>query len=168
MTLQVDGDESTGWKIGQPKAFLATTSNASEPRLSPDGNWIAYQSSHGTTTDVHVRPYPGPGGARMISAAGGRQPVWSSPSGSALLTSRGGRRRAPAAQELRGLRENRVEQAGFQVGIERLDGVCPTLRPESPCSCRLRPVAPSALASTDRCFVGFNASFRPRDFKNIA
>jgi eukaryotic-like serine/threonine-protein kinase len=85
MTLQIDGNESTGWKIGQPKEFLATTSNESEPRFSPDGNWIAYQSSQGTTTDVYVRPFPGPGAVRVISAAGGRYPVWSSRSRSELL-----------------------------------------------------------------------------------
>jgi serine/threonine protein kinase len=38
MTLQIAGDESTGWKIGQPKVFLATTSNENEPKFSPDGN----------------------------------------------------------------------------------------------------------------------------------
>ena len=85
MTVQIDGDESTGWKIGQPKVFLATSSNESEPKFSPDGNWIAYQSSQGTTIDVYVRPFPGPGGVRVISAAGGMQPVWSSRSRSELL-----------------------------------------------------------------------------------
>jgi Tol biopolymer transport system component len=92
MTVQIDGDESTGWKIGQPKVFLATTSNESEPKFSPDGNWIAYQSSQGTTIDVYVRPFPGPGGVSVISAAGGMQPVWSSRSRSELLYRRADQR----------------------------------------------------------------------------
>ena len=77
MTLEIEGDESAGWKIGQPKVFLGTTSNESEPMFSPDGNWIAYQSNQGSTVDVYVRPFPGPGAVTPISTDGGLMPVWS-------------------------------------------------------------------------------------------
>jgi len=47
--------------------------------VSPDGRWIAYQSSEGSTIDeVHVRPFPDAGGGHwQISSGGGRSPMWS-------------------------------------------------------------------------------------------
>jgi len=47
--------------------------------VSPDGRWIAYQSSEGSTVDeIHVRPFPKTdGGHWQISSGGGRMPLWS-------------------------------------------------------------------------------------------
>jgi hypothetical protein len=46
--------------------------------FSPDGKWIAYQSNAASgTTDVYVRPFPGPGGLQQISTGGGAFATWS-------------------------------------------------------------------------------------------
>ena len=44
--------------------------------VSPDGRWIAYTSDESQGTEIYVAPFPGPGGRRQISTAGGSQPRW--------------------------------------------------------------------------------------------
>jgi serine/threonine-protein kinase len=77
LTLPMDGSEKTGWKPGQPKVFLSTPFEESEPVFSPDGRWIAYHSNESGIYEVYVRPYPGPGGKWQISTGGGSLPLWS-------------------------------------------------------------------------------------------
>ena len=45
-------------------------------RFSLDDKWIAYDSVESGTRQTFVAPYPGPGGKRQISAAGGGMPRW--------------------------------------------------------------------------------------------
>ena len=45
-------------------------------KFSPDGHWIAYQSDETGHFEVYVVPFPGPGGKRQISPAGGTLPRW--------------------------------------------------------------------------------------------
>jgi hypothetical protein len=49
-------------------------------RFSPDGRWIAYQSTEsGQGNEIYVRPFPVPpgGGSKwMISLGGGNEPRW--------------------------------------------------------------------------------------------
>ncbi|MEQ1761254.1 MAG: protein kinase [Vicinamibacterales bacterium] len=45
-------------------------------QLSPDGTWIAYESDESGRSEVYVRPFRGPGGARQITAGGGGQVRW--------------------------------------------------------------------------------------------
>ena len=45
--------------------------------FSPDGQWIAYQSSETGRIEVHVRAYRADVGRRQVSSGGGRYPVWS-------------------------------------------------------------------------------------------
>jgi hypothetical protein len=77
MTMPVEGSEKTGWKPGEPKPFLSTPATEVHPAFSPDGRWIAYMSVESTTTEVYVRPFPGPGGKWQISTGGGLMPEWS-------------------------------------------------------------------------------------------
>ena len=44
MILPVEGDESSGWKPGQPTAFLNSSASERGPTFSPDGRWLAYHS----------------------------------------------------------------------------------------------------------------------------
>jgi Tol biopolymer transport system component len=44
--------------------------------LSPDGRWLAYQSNETGRSEVFVRPFPGGGGARLVSQGGGMSPRW--------------------------------------------------------------------------------------------
>jgi Tol biopolymer transport system component len=45
--------------------------------VSPDGRWIAYASDSTGTTEIWVRPFPGPGAPIRVSPSGGSEPVWS-------------------------------------------------------------------------------------------
>jgi serine/threonine-protein kinase len=77
MILPLEADDASGWKAGQPSVFLSTSASETEPVFSPDGHWIAYQSNQGGTTQVYVRPFPGPGGVWQVSTDGGSIPTWS-------------------------------------------------------------------------------------------
>jgi serine/threonine-protein kinase len=47
------------------------------PELSPDGRWMAYQSSESGKFEVYVRPFPDVDSGRwQISADGGIEPLW--------------------------------------------------------------------------------------------
>jgi len=53
--------------------------------LSPNGEWLAYQSDSSTgTTDIYVEPFPPTGSRHRISQDGGYFPLWS-PEGSELF-----------------------------------------------------------------------------------
>jgi serine/threonine-protein kinase len=48
----------------------------SNPALSPDGHWLAYQSDQTGQMEVYVRSYPKPGARTPISLQGGSEPAW--------------------------------------------------------------------------------------------
>ena len=77
MILPLEGDESSGWTPGKSTAFLNGPTEEGEPAFSPDGRWLAYSSDETGRQEVHVRPFPGPGGAWQISTRGGMNPTWS-------------------------------------------------------------------------------------------
>jgi len=77
MTLSLEGDEKSGWKPNEPKAFANTPFNEGYPAFSPDGRWLAYGSSESGIYEVYVRPFPGPSGRWQISSGGGWFPRWS-------------------------------------------------------------------------------------------
>ena len=60
----------------KPTPFLQTEYAESNARFSPDMKWIAYQSDESGTTQIYVRPFPGPGAKRQVSANGGTVPRW--------------------------------------------------------------------------------------------
>ena len=64
-------------RLGTPELFLGTPFLEVLPAFSPDGRWIAYLSTESGTSEIYVRPFPGPGGRWQISTAGGAFPVWS-------------------------------------------------------------------------------------------
>jgi len=61
----------------QPFPYPHTESQESQPRLSPDGRWLAYRSDESKRNEIHVVSFPQPGGKWQISTDGGRSPVWS-------------------------------------------------------------------------------------------
>jgi serine/threonine-protein kinase len=82
MLLPLEGDERSGWKPGQPTAFLESAARETHPVFSPDGKWLAYDSNESGregfgSHDVYVRPFPGPGDRVMISSGAGERPSWS-------------------------------------------------------------------------------------------
>ena len=60
----------------QPRPFLHTPFNEGFAKFSPDGKWVAYVSDESQRSEIYVAPFPGPGGKRQISAAGGIFPRW--------------------------------------------------------------------------------------------
>ena len=56
--------------------ILGTPATELNPSLSPDGRWLAYTSDESGQPEVYIRPFPGPGGQRLISTNGGINPLW--------------------------------------------------------------------------------------------
>jgi len=62
---------------GEPRLLVKTEDSLQMgPVFSPDGRWLAYESSESGRSEVHVKPYDGAGGSRQISIDGGENPVW--------------------------------------------------------------------------------------------
>ncbi|HYL34354.1 MAG TPA: protein kinase [Bryobacteraceae bacterium] len=71
--LPMQGAPASGQK---PVPFQGTAFNSSWGQFSPDGRWIAYASDESQRNEIYVAPFPGPGGKKQISTAGGDQPLW--------------------------------------------------------------------------------------------
>jgi hypothetical protein len=57
--------------------LIQTTFNEENAEISPDGNWLAYQSNESGQDQIYVRPFPKIDGGRwQISTAGGSRPLW--------------------------------------------------------------------------------------------
>ena len=61
---------------GSLQPVVQTTFTEHAPALSPDGRWLAYSSDETGRFEVYVQPFPGPGPRRLVSRAGGSEPVW--------------------------------------------------------------------------------------------
>ncbi len=91
------------------RPLLQTPFGKTNPRFSPDGQWIAYQSNQSGRDEIYVRPYPGPGGQWLVSTNGGTEPVWKS-NGRELFYREGNRMMAAEI----------VTQPSFSAGRPRL------------------------------------------------
>ncbi len=80
-TLPLDLKDPEHPMPGKPDVFLKTPFLEYEPAFSPDGRWIAYQSSESGLNQIYVRAFPGPGGQWLISGSNsgplGIHPIWS-------------------------------------------------------------------------------------------
>jgi Tol biopolymer transport system component len=61
----------------RPTPWLRSAFNERNPRFSPDGRWIAYDSDESGTREVYVALTEGAGEKKRISPSGGRAPRWS-------------------------------------------------------------------------------------------
>jgi Tol biopolymer transport system component len=69
-TVTLDGDRAV-----QP--LLLTPQPEVSPTVSPDGRWLAYQSTDSDQTQIFVRPFPKVDEAKIqVSTGGGIGPVW--------------------------------------------------------------------------------------------
>jgi serine/threonine protein kinase/Tol biopolymer transport system component len=70
----VDGSEPA-------RAFRATPYQEQFGTFSPDGRWLAYESSETGRSEIYVEAFPGPGERFQVSADGGSEPLWAQGSG---------------------------------------------------------------------------------------
>jgi len=78
------GDSTTGYDLWilpltgdrKPFPFLRTGFNELLGQFSPDGHWVAYTSDESGRYETYVAAFPGPGGKRQASSAGGFVPRW--------------------------------------------------------------------------------------------
>jgi serine/threonine-protein kinase len=76
--LSMDGDRSVTW-------LTRTASSEISAEISPDGRWLAYESSEAGRRQVWVRAFPDVNRGRwLVSPNGGSQPLWA-PSGRELF-----------------------------------------------------------------------------------
>jgi serine/threonine-protein kinase len=60
-----------------PQALIATRATEGEPRISPDGRWLAFETNETGQDEIVVRPFPNVDGGRWrISTEGGVNPLW--------------------------------------------------------------------------------------------
>jgi eukaryotic-like serine/threonine-protein kinase len=61
----------------KPIPYLQTAANEAAAKLSPNGQWLAYQSDESKRNEIYVTTFPQPGGKWQVSTNGGSYPVWS-------------------------------------------------------------------------------------------
>jgi Tol biopolymer transport system component/tRNA A-37 threonylcarbamoyl transferase component Bud32 len=62
---------------GAPVPIVSGRPRAEAPRLSPNGRWLAFQSSEvGGQHEIFVTSFPSPGARVKISTNGGAEPLW--------------------------------------------------------------------------------------------
>jgi serine/threonine-protein kinase len=76
-TVSLDLADPDHPKAGKPELFLGTPAAERNPAFSPDGRWIAYDSSESGHYEVNARPFPPGSAKRQVSAGGGQFPSWS-------------------------------------------------------------------------------------------
>jgi serine/threonine-protein kinase len=63
---------------GAPRPLLATPANELHPAISPDAQWLAYDSDESGRAEIYVRPFPDVAAGRWtVSVEGGHSPLWS-------------------------------------------------------------------------------------------
>jgi hypothetical protein len=60
-----------------PKAVISSPAREAQPRVSPDGRWLAYASDQSGQFEVYVTSFPTPSARVKVSESGGAEPLWS-------------------------------------------------------------------------------------------
>ena len=89
MSISPDGSRMVGGGIGFGTSLIIIggdtptmrdilkDENPMNPRISPDGKWLAYQSRQSGQYEIYVRPFPDVDRERrQVSVQGGTRPVW--------------------------------------------------------------------------------------------
>ena len=82
IVLQETGSASSGIRalaldtLPVARTIIPAAFGESNPALSPDGRWLAYQSDQTGQMEVYVRSFPEPGARVPISLQGGSEPAW--------------------------------------------------------------------------------------------
>ena len=69
--ITIDGDR-------QVEMLLETSFSETNGELSPDGEWLAYESTESGQSEIYLRPFPDVQTSRQqVSTGGGSRPLWS-------------------------------------------------------------------------------------------
>jgi eukaryotic-like serine/threonine-protein kinase len=64
-------------ELARSEALIATRDDERNGIVSPDGQWLSYESDRSGQFEIYVRPFPNVDeGEWQVSAGGGRQAVW--------------------------------------------------------------------------------------------
>jgi hypothetical protein len=65
-------------KDREPRPLLASESNNTQARFSPDSRWVAYASDESGKTEIYVQPFRSSsnGGRTKVTEGGGTHPRW--------------------------------------------------------------------------------------------
>ena len=89
--------------------ILTDSFNEIRPEISPDGNWLAYQSDESDEWEIYVRPFPAvKEGKWKVSTNGGSDPAWA-PDGRELFYRNGNRMMAVPIQTESSFRSSKPE-----------------------------------------------------------
>jgi serine/threonine-protein kinase len=77
LAVQVDRDPGANASHPAPKTMLSASYGHFDPVFSPDGKWLAYESTETGRREVFVRRFPELDHREQISLAGGTIPIWS-------------------------------------------------------------------------------------------
>jgi eukaryotic-like serine/threonine-protein kinase len=79
------------WSLadGKKSAYIATGRLMNKARISPDGQWVAYESTESGPARVYIESFPVPGTKYEVSSPGGRQAIWSASGSELFLVSEG-------------------------------------------------------------------------------
>jgi Tol biopolymer transport system component len=79
------------WSLadGKKSAYIATGRLLNNARISPDGQWVAYESTESGPARVYIESFPVPGTKYEVSSPGGRQPIWNVSGSELFLVSEG-------------------------------------------------------------------------------
>jgi len=75
--IAMEGDRAVQW-------LFDSEFYEARPTISPDGNWIAYQSDRSGLDEIYVERFPDLSDRQLVSTDGGQQPRWS-PDGQELF-----------------------------------------------------------------------------------
>ena len=73
------GQDLWAWPVSgdaEPIRVVDRDGEEVNPRVSPDGRWVAYQSNQSGSAEVYIELFPQGGGRVPVSAGGGTQPLW--------------------------------------------------------------------------------------------
>ena len=66
------------WTPPSAPLLASATYDETAPSLSPDGNWLLYQSDESGRREIFIRPFPDVDRLRVpVSVEGGEAPLWS-------------------------------------------------------------------------------------------
>ncbi|HXG54526.1 MAG TPA: protein kinase [Vicinamibacterales bacterium] len=147
-------------KGAKAQPLLLSKADDYAARLSPDGRWLAYNSSESGRPEIYVRPSDGSGGRWQVSTGGGEEPKWS-PDGRMLYFRFGTLMMGAAVDSVRSFSVSPPVQLFSDVFDLRTDtGISYDVDPKSGRLVMIRPSEESAAANTIRVIVNWMQELR--------